>query len=705
MKCGGKVKYGKGGKLPIMQTAGGVPPNCESGYIPVGDKCIPAKITIPENDYSLYNKKDPFTVTGENKNPFGINKDGFFAQTKCDDPTYKYDFTLGKCVPDPDKTMTLQNTKIENGNLVNNGTFTIPKPGSAFKQSIGGCPDGQQKNLLTGKCEPIEKPKNPVCEAGYIYDAKQRKCIKDKKIPGNVVLEKWNSLINNVSKLWASHRDFNNYYNQQIDRMNLRQPIPDWATNEQKQVPPYNPYVKKGGIINFKEGGTNMKQSITNQTTKPPYIGDSVQLQSLRQNMQGRLMESFLKERLHEIQNPHWMYDEKTGNLIRQSSAIPFYDPNRIYKEASRPPSRFSPFLSRPDIEEMQRQSFLKERLRDLQNPNIPSGYMIQTQDGQMPYIKKVGGLTNNKTNNMIKIKKENKGKFTAQARRAGMGVQEFADYVLGNPDRFTASTVKRANFAKNSAGWKKEFGGMTQNNPYYSFYADDNYQDGGPMPMQGGEQPMMGGEGQGGQDQLQQIIMMIVEALKEGMSPEDILAALVKMGIPEEQAAQLLQAVIEKLQGGGGQGQMQGQEMEQEGEYEEDDDENEGMGQQAAPMMAYGGQKMPIGIARARFSAAGNLDKLDDYGYAQGGGQMKDEMNMTIKAYAQMKRISPEEVMQMIQQQLQSVSPQQQDQALQSIMQSMQMEIKQGQKGAEAGQMQQEQGMMRIGGMKNYYR
>jgi peptidoglycan L-alanyl-D-glutamate endopeptidase CwlK len=37
-------------------------------------------------------------------------------------------------------------------------------------------------------------------------------------------------------------------------------------------------------------------------------------------------------------------------------------------------------------------------------------------------------------------------------------------------------------------------------------------------------------------------------------------------------------------------------------------------------PYMADGGEKMPPEIARARFAAAGNLDKLDEYGYAYGG-------------------------------------------------------------------------------------
>lgn len=41
---------------------------------------------------------------------------------------------------------------------------------------------------------------------------------------------------------------------------------------------------------------------------------------------------------------------------------------------------------------------------------------------------------------------------------------------------------------------------------------------------------------------------------------------------------------------------------------------------QQKMNSMAQGGEKMTPEIARARFAAAGNLDKLDDYGYAYGG-------------------------------------------------------------------------------------
>lgn len=59
-----------------------------------------------------------------------------------------------------------------------------------------------------------------------------------------------------------------------------------------------------------------------------------------------------------------------------------------------------------------------------------------------------------------IHINPANKGKFTASAKRAGMGVQEFASHVLANKEDYSSTQVKRANFAKNASKWKHEDGG-----------------------------------------------------------------------------------------------------------------------------------------------------------------------------------------------------------------------------------------------------
>lgn len=59
-----------------------------------------------------------------------------------------------------------------------------------------------------------------------------------------------------------------------------------------------------------------------------------------------------------------------------------------------------------------------------------------------------------------IHINPANKGKFTASANRAGMGVQEFASHVLANKEDYSSTQVKRANFARNAAGWKHAEGG-----------------------------------------------------------------------------------------------------------------------------------------------------------------------------------------------------------------------------------------------------
>ena len=59
-----------------------------------------------------------------------------------------------------------------------------------------------------------------------------------------------------------------------------------------------------------------------------------------------------------------------------------------------------------------------------------------------------------------IHIKKENRGKFSASAKRAGEGVQEHAHKVMNDPNATTLQK-KRANFARNAAKWKHAKGGV----------------------------------------------------------------------------------------------------------------------------------------------------------------------------------------------------------------------------------------------------
>lgn len=63
-------------------------------------------------------------------------------------------------------------------------------------------------------------------------------------------------------------------------------------------------------------------------------------------------------------------------------------------------------------------------------------------------------------TGGQIKIKPSKRGTFTAAAKKRGLGVQEFADKVMANKSEYSTAMVKKANFAKNAAKWKKEYGG-----------------------------------------------------------------------------------------------------------------------------------------------------------------------------------------------------------------------------------------------------
>ena len=63
-----------------------------------------------------------------------------------------------------------------------------------------------------------------------------------------------------------------------------------------------------------------------------------------------------------------------------------------------------------------------------------------------------------------IHINPANKGKFTAKAKAAGMGVQAYASKVLSAPEgKYSPATRKQANFAKNASKWKKQLGGLAE--------------------------------------------------------------------------------------------------------------------------------------------------------------------------------------------------------------------------------------------------
>lgn len=70
-----------------------------------------------------------------------------------------------------------------------------------------------------------------------------------------------------------------------------------------------------------------------------------------------------------------------------------------------------------------------------------------------------------------IHIKKANRGKFTAAAKRAGMSVQEYARHILANKDKYTPTLVKRANFARNASKFKHADGGYLDG---YNAFLDD---------------------------------------------------------------------------------------------------------------------------------------------------------------------------------------------------------------------------------------
>jgi len=99
-----------------------------------------------------------------------------------------------------------------------------------------------------------------------------------------------------------------------------------------------------------------------------------------------------------------------------------------------------------------------------------PRPKAIQYTNSQDPY----GNQTYNnmyENGGSINIKPENRGKFSASAQNAGMGVQQFASHVLANKDDYSTLQVQRANFARNFGGNHHAANGATVTN--YGFGED----------------------------------------------------------------------------------------------------------------------------------------------------------------------------------------------------------------------------------------
>ena len=64
----------------------------------------------------------------------------------------------------------------------------------------------------------------------------------------------------------------------------------------------------------------------------------------------------------------------------------------------------------------------------------------------------------------------------------------------------------------------------------------------------------------------MEQIESQVEEALKQGADPQQVLQQLVQMGIPQEQAMQMIQEILQEIQGG--ETQPEAPEMKDGGSY-----------------------------------------------------------------------------------------------------------------------------------------
>lgn len=121
-------------------------------------------------------------------------------------------------------------------------------------------------------------------------------------------------------------------------------------------------------------------------------------------------------------------------------------------------------------------------------------------------------------------------------------------------------------------------------------------------MAQMGMQAPQEAAPQQGGNQQ-EQLIQMVAQALQQGASPEEVMQKLVEMGLPEDQAMQVVQMVAEQLEG------SNQEDASQEMPQESQEQAPQGMEQQMAQGMQ---QQMPM----AQLGMGGGGGDFEEFGF-----------------------------------------------------------------------------------------
>lgn len=177
-----------------------------------------------------------------------------------------------------------------------------------------------------------------------------------------------------------------------------------------------------------------------------------------------RLLKLFPKEKIVELNNNIAFNPNEQLSIAQKGGAIT----NTGYLPNS--PDRFNDYNIIPS----NNITMNKVPYPIMAYPNVGQPMLMQPdQDYYFPnadYVTEVPVMKDGG----IHIKSKNKGKFTKSANAAGMGVQEFARHILANKEDYSATQVKRANFARNFGGKKQDGGVITnQNRTDWNNYID----------------------------------------------------------------------------------------------------------------------------------------------------------------------------------------------------------------------------------------
>jgi transcriptional regulator CtsR len=337
----------------------------------------------------------------------------------------------------------------------------------------------------------------------------------------------------------------------------IMQQIQQQGQNPQEEMSQGTPQMRKGGEMIRRKDGSYSRRGLWDNIRDNRGSGKAPTREMLEQEAKIRGNKKEMGGYMYEyggINNPgfralpEYVQDKIRSNMYQEGGMEPGADPAEAMMQ------QISQMLQQGAEPEQIMQMLIEAGVPEDQAMQMVQAVMEQTQEPQGTPQMRDGGIPE-RYRKMGFTKVGAKKQSTSEGKKWMVLAKKGDQYkvVHGGDDSMKdfsqhGSEDRKDNFW-NRMGGRDSAKANDPFSPLYWHKKFGTWQEGGEMMDE-----QMEGEDEGMENEsamLEQIESQVEEALKQGADPQQVLQQLVEMGMPEEQAMQMIQEILQEIQGG----------------------------------------------------------------------------------------------------------------------------------------------------------